>query len=132
VRNASVGAGASGGTSKAGGTISQQAAVYLWLAADAHGNKQTRYKLVLCLSTTQKIHNIKDFLSFIKYVPYQKTFEITDTCFNEDHMLLMFIIPTYAQTNSVIINIKITLTCFSVNVPSSGSLQVLLAEVMNY
>jgi hypothetical protein len=27
------------GTSKAGGTISQQAAVHPWLAADAHGNK---------------------------------------------------------------------------------------------
>jgi formylmethanofuran dehydrogenase subunit C len=31
------------GTSKAGGTISQQAAVHLWLAADAHGNKQKKY-----------------------------------------------------------------------------------------
>jgi hypothetical protein len=30
------------GTSKAGGTISQQAAVHTWHAADAHGNKQTR------------------------------------------------------------------------------------------
>jgi hypothetical protein len=29
------------GTSKVGGTISQQAAVHPWLAADAHGNKQT-------------------------------------------------------------------------------------------
>jgi hypothetical protein len=29
------------GTSKAGGTISQQAAVHPWLAADAHVNKQT-------------------------------------------------------------------------------------------
>jgi hypothetical protein len=29
------------GTSKAGGTISQQAAVHPWLAADAHGNKPT-------------------------------------------------------------------------------------------
>jgi hypothetical protein len=29
------------GTSKAGGTISQQAAVHPWLAADAQGNKQT-------------------------------------------------------------------------------------------
>jgi hypothetical protein len=29
------------GTSKAGGTISQQAAVHPWLAADVHGNKQT-------------------------------------------------------------------------------------------
>jgi hypothetical protein len=29
------------GTSKAGGTISQQAAVHPWLAADAHINKQT-------------------------------------------------------------------------------------------
>jgi hypothetical protein len=30
------------GTSKAGGTISQQAAVHPWLAADAHENKQTK------------------------------------------------------------------------------------------
>jgi hypothetical protein len=29
-------------TSKAGGTISQQAVVQPWLAADAHGIKQTR------------------------------------------------------------------------------------------
>jgi hypothetical protein len=29
------------GTSKAGGTIKQQAAVHPWLAVDAHGNKQT-------------------------------------------------------------------------------------------
>jgi hypothetical protein len=29
------------GTSKAGGTISQQAVVHPWLAADVHGNKQT-------------------------------------------------------------------------------------------
>jgi hypothetical protein len=29
------------GTSKAGGTMSQQAAVHPWLAADAHVNKQT-------------------------------------------------------------------------------------------
>jgi hypothetical protein len=29
------------GTYKAGGTISQQAAVHPWLAADAHVNKQT-------------------------------------------------------------------------------------------
>jgi hypothetical protein len=29
------------GTSKAGGTISQQAAVHPWLAADAHVNKET-------------------------------------------------------------------------------------------
>jgi hypothetical protein len=28
------------GMSKAGGTISQQAAVHPWLTADAHGNKQ--------------------------------------------------------------------------------------------
>jgi hypothetical protein len=28
------------GTSKAGGTISQQAAVHPWLAVDAHGNKK--------------------------------------------------------------------------------------------
>jgi hypothetical protein len=32
------------GTSKAGGTISQQAAVHPWLAADAHGNKQTNIR----------------------------------------------------------------------------------------
>jgi hypothetical protein len=33
------------GTSKAGGTISQQAVVHPWLAADAHGNKlENAYK----------------------------------------------------------------------------------------
>jgi hypothetical protein len=32
---------AEAGTSKAGGTISQQAAVHPWLAADAHASKQT-------------------------------------------------------------------------------------------
>jgi hypothetical protein len=32
---------AKAGTSKAGGTISQQAVVHPWLAAEAHGNKQT-------------------------------------------------------------------------------------------
>jgi hypothetical protein len=45
VRNASVGAGplvVKVGTSKAGGTISQQAVVHPWLAADAHGNKQKK------------------------------------------------------------------------------------------
>jgi hypothetical protein len=31
-------------TSKAGGTIIQQAAVHPWLAADAQGNKQTNKK----------------------------------------------------------------------------------------
>jgi len=44
----------------------------------------------------------------------------------------MFIIPTYAQRSSVIINIKITPTCFGVNTVSSGSLQVVLAKAMNY
>jgi hypothetical protein len=29
------------GTSKADGTISQQASVHPWIAVDAHGNKQT-------------------------------------------------------------------------------------------
>jgi hypothetical protein len=33
------------GTSKAGGIISQQAAVHPWLAADAHGNKRTKRKI---------------------------------------------------------------------------------------
>jgi hypothetical protein len=33
------------GTSKAGGTISQQAAVHPWIAADAHGHKQTNNPL---------------------------------------------------------------------------------------
>jgi hypothetical protein len=36
------------GTSKAGGTISQQAVVHPWLAADAHGNKQTNKDPVDC------------------------------------------------------------------------------------
>jgi hypothetical protein len=44
----------------------------------------------------------------------------------------MFIITIYAQTNSVKINIKNTPTCFGVNTPSLGSLQVVLSKVMNY
>jgi hypothetical protein len=32
------------GTSKSGGTISQQAVEHPWLAADAHGNKQANKK----------------------------------------------------------------------------------------
>jgi len=43
----------------------------------------------------------------------------------------MFIIPTYAQTSSVTINTKITPTWFSVNTPSLGTLQVVLAKVMD-
>jgi hypothetical protein len=34
------------GTSKAGGTISQQAVVHPWLGADAHGNKQTNKQMI--------------------------------------------------------------------------------------
>jgi hypothetical protein len=47
LRNASLGAGASGGqscNSKAGGTISQQAAVHPWLAADAHVLQQQQQR----------------------------------------------------------------------------------------
>jgi hypothetical protein len=40
------------GTSKAGGTISQQAAVHPWLAADAHGNKQTNKTVKIKDKTT--------------------------------------------------------------------------------
>ena len=44
----------------------------------------------------------------------------------------MFIsIPTKAHRSSYKINIKITPTCFGVLTPSSGSLQVVLAKVMN-
>jgi len=46
-------------------------------------------------------------------------------------MLDVYYIPTLAQTYSVKVNIKITPTCFGVNTPSSGSLQVVLAKVMN-
>jgi hypothetical protein len=35
------------GTSKAGGTISQQAAVHPWLAVDTHVNKQTNKRNML-------------------------------------------------------------------------------------
>jgi len=41
---------------------------------------------------------------------------------------LIFIIPTYAQTS----NVKFTPTCFAVNMPSSGSLHVVLAKALNY
>jgi hypothetical protein len=44
----------------------------------------------------------------------------------------MFIVPNYAQTSIVKINIRITPACFGVNTPSSGSVQDVLAEVMNY
>jgi hypothetical protein len=41
------------GTSKADGTISQQAAVHPWLAADAHGNKKKDVDIFLS-GTSQK------------------------------------------------------------------------------
>jgi len=41
----------------------------------------------------------------------------------------MFIVPNYAQTIIVKINIRIIPTYFGVNTPSSGSLQVVLAKV---
>jgi hypothetical protein len=50
------------GTSKAGGIISQQAAVHPWLAADAHGNKQTNKQTSL-FSTYKKIELGFEFLS---------------------------------------------------------------------
>ena len=52
--------------------------------------------------------------------------------FNSGFKGLTFIIPIYAQTNSVKINIKNTPTCFGVNTPSLGSLQFVLAKVVNY
>jgi hypothetical protein len=47
------------GTSKAGGTISQQAAVHPWLAADAHGNKQTNKNKQTKNKHTNKIQTNK-------------------------------------------------------------------------
>jgi hypothetical protein len=49
------------GTSKAGGTISQQAVVHPWLAADAHGNKQTMGNTNKALGKTRRTRkdNIK-------------------------------------------------------------------------
>jgi len=44
----------------------------------------------------------------------------------------MFIVATYAQKRIVKINIKITAKYFGVSTPSTGSLQVVLAKVMNY
>jgi len=44
---------------------------------------------------------------------------------------MFVIIPTYAQISSVNL-INVTLTCFGVNTPSSGSLKVVSAKVMNY
>jgi hypothetical protein len=37
------------GTSKAGGTISQQAVVHPWLAADARGNKQKHFMSMMMM-----------------------------------------------------------------------------------
>ena len=45
-------------------------------------------------------------------------------------ILNVYYIPTYAQISSVDLY-QITPTCFGVNIPSSGSLRVVLARVMN-
>jgi hypothetical protein len=44
------------GTSKAGGTISQQAAVHPWLAVDAHGNKQRNKQTPLSRLKSLEMH----------------------------------------------------------------------------
>jgi hypothetical protein len=44
---------AKGGTSKVGGTISQQAVVHPWLAANVHGNKQTNKQTSLSKGVQQ-------------------------------------------------------------------------------
>jgi len=44
---------------------------------------------------------------------------------------LFIFIPTCTNKQCKI-NIKITATCFGVNTPSSGSLQVVLAKDLNY
>jgi hypothetical protein len=52
------------GTSKVGGTISQQAAVHPWLAADAHGNKQTNIHVQMCYKcSTFKHHNMQGIIT---------------------------------------------------------------------
>jgi hypothetical protein len=45
---------------------------------------------------------------------------------------MFIIIPTIAHVSSIEIHIEIAATCFGVFTPSSGSLQVVLAKVMNY
>jgi hypothetical protein len=47
------------GTSKAGGTISQQAAVHPWLAVDAHGNKQQIFDCSLVTLTVVRMTTVK-------------------------------------------------------------------------
>jgi hypothetical protein len=42
----------------------------------------------------------------------------------------MFIIPNYAQTSDVNINIKSTATCFGVNTQSSGNLMLMFPYIM--
>jgi hypothetical protein len=53
------------GTSKAGGTISQQAVVHPWLAADAQGNKQIT---ILKIPTSFFIENPEKLSKMYFYV----------------------------------------------------------------
>jgi hypothetical protein len=47
------------GTSKAGGTTSQQAAVHPWIAADAHGNKQTNKQVLQNVASLHRLFTKK-------------------------------------------------------------------------
>ena len=51
--------------------------------------------------------------------------------YREYWIINVYYIPTYAQISGIIC-IEITPPCFGVNTPSSGSLQFVLAQVMNY
>jgi hypothetical protein len=57
------------GTPKAGGTISQQAAVHPWLAADAHVNKrkQTTSKIIAIFSALLCVGQCTDHINISLY-----------------------------------------------------------------
>jgi hypothetical protein len=61
------------GTSKAGGTIIQHAVVYPWLAADAHGNKQTNKQTkktqpyILTFTLFGFLENLTNLPSYLSY-----------------------------------------------------------------
>jgi hypothetical protein len=60
------------GRSKAGGTISQQAAVHPWLAADAHVKKQTKCQSALRNITEERKPHIQSGVSLELWIRYVK------------------------------------------------------------
>jgi hypothetical protein len=63
-------------------------------------------------------------------VKYEEVLHRDKEARNSVHTINVCYIPTYAQISSVNL-CSITPTCLGVNTPSSGSLQVVSAKVMN-